>query len=551
MIDLDAVFEKECEEYLLYLYELAARKYADHPDPDTLIQDCMMALIVKRNRGETVEYPKGFLAAVMKNKYNEYLRQKYKNEILLFGYDGFSELENGDCENEENERLDAEYALVRREIGRLIGIYREVTVLHYVHGYSVERIARDLGVSSGTVKSRLSNARGQIKEGLKKMEKYASISYAPKRLTLGIWGNDSMIGEPFSLLQSPIEANILILAYEKPISARAIADTMGMPGAYLEPLIEKLIKGELLGRTDGGLLYTRCFLQRYEDSFGNIKAQEMLADQYAEQVWRIVWKHIEPLTAREAFTQMSEKQKATMLLFVLNKALAETVFKCKPVAQNEPQNPPVRPNGGRWLATGTIFEHGQVENIKYDSSGPVQVAYSKNDDGTYDCKMFDLQSLFGDAHWAYGTFKYKCSLRSILRFYASFLPCDVKTDNRYLTELIPEFEKLCILKRDEDGEVRLDVPALTFEEAATYWKPVFKNIKDELLELLCNDIANLWVKNANRVPKHVDEREYFLHAGALGAYPRAQMLAIVEKGLLPYAVNVGKTPIIYMEYRKK
>lgn len=50
VIDPDNAFEKECEEYLLYLYELAARKYGDCDDIDEMVQDCMMTLIVREKR---------------------------------------------------------------------------------------------------------------------------------------------------------------------------------------------------------------------------------------------------------------------------------------------------------------------------------------------------------------------------------------------------------------------------------------------------------------------------------------------------------------------
>ena len=81
--------------------------------------------------------------------------------------------------------------------------------------------------------------------------------------------------------------------------------------------------------------------------------------------------------------------------------------------------------------------------------------------------------------------------------------------------------------------------------------PVCEAIKKELFDLLSDDIRKLWAKTKNRVPKHVDEAEYFVHAGAMGAYVKAQLLAIVNKELLPYPVVVGKTPLIYIAYRKK
>lgn len=551
MIGFGKDFEKQCGEYLEYLYHLAGKRYNDCPDIDTLVQDTLTALVVKISLGKSIEYPKGFLSAVLKNKYNAWLREKYKAEYVEYSDGAISGTYNEIEEKEEAERKTEEYEAVRREIGRLIRIYREVIVRHYVHGQPVEQIAGELGIPRGTVLSRLSAARDQIKEGLENMEKYSQISYEPQTASIGIWGNAGLKGEPFSLMRTDIEANILNLAYKNPVSVRGIADTMGMPSAYVEPIIDSLVKGELMGRTAGGLVYTRCFMQRYEDAFGDIPAQEKLADQHASGVWKIVWKHIEPLTKRDDFAEMSDKQKATMLLFVMNQMLSDIVHKSRPDSEHSPKQPPDRPDAGRWLATVTVYAHNQMRDNPYDGSGPVYVGYSANNDGKFDCQMFDCQSLFGDAHWAYSQFKYKCSLQSILRFYASLLPCDVKTDNELLYELIPEFEKLCILKRGADGEIKLDIPALPFTEVTEYWNPACKAIRKELFDLLSDDLRKQWAKTKNSVPKHVDEAEYFLHAGAMRAYVTAQLLAIVHKELLPYPVVVGKTPLIYIAYRKK
>ncbi len=550
MIEFDKGFEKACEEYLSYLYRLAEKYYNDCPDIDSLVQDTLTVLLVKRNQGENIEHPKGFLSTVLKKQYNMWLRQKYKAEIVEYS-DVLADIaDNTFDENAENIRLGEEYESVRREIGRLIHIYREVTVRHYVHGQTVEEIAKTLNIPRGTVLSRLSTARGQIKEGLENMEKYSQISYEPKTASIGIWGNTGLNGEPGTLLRSPIEANVLYLAYENPISIRGIADMMGMPCAYIEPIVEPLIKGELMGRTPGGLVYTRCFMRQYEDAFGDTSVQEALAEKYAKQVWEIVWRHVEPLTKRESFAEMSDKQKATMLLFVTKQTLDAILSKSIQKSGTVLQTPPARPNGGKWLATLTVYEHGQKRDNLYESSGPVFVGYKKNEGEKFVCQMFDCQSLFGDAHWAYNKLRYTCSLQSILRFYASFLPCDVKTDNKLLYDLIPEFERLCILKRGEDGEIKLDIPALPFDEVTNYWNPAEKKIREELFPLLCDDLLKIWARTKNRVPKHVDAAENYIHTGAFSAYTLAQLLAIVNQDLLPYPVEVGKTPLIYIAYRK-
>ena len=379
-------FDRECEEYLLYLYELASYKYSDHHDVESLIQDTMMAYIVKRNQGESIGYPKGFLSAVMKNKYNEWLREKYRNSIVTYGYE---ETVDPVRASEESEERKEQYESVRRELGRLISIYREVTVRHYVHGHTVERIANDLGIPVGTVKSRLASARGQIKEGLQKMEKYGEASYEPKNVTIGIWGNDSYQDEPFSLLHSKIEGNILVVAYEKPISVREIADTMGMPCAYVEPLIDKLVAGELMGRTDGGLVYTRCFMQKHSEQFGDIALQEAISEKYAERVWEIVWRNVEPLTARHEFAEMTEKQRATLMIYLMTQAITEVISGL--LQKDQKVEPPQRPHGGEWLAFVRVLEPDE-ELCKFDSSGPVYLHYGKND-GETDCVMHDYQSV--------------------------------------------------------------------------------------------------------------------------------------------------------------
>ena len=550
MIDFDSTFEQKCEEYLLYLTELGAQKYSDCPDIDSLIQDAMMAFIIKKNKGEEIDHPKGFLSAILRNKHNMWLRKKYKSNISVYDFSDILEGENEFLQKEESELRNKEYESVRREIGRLIRIYREVTVRHYIHGHSVERIAKELGISQGTVKSRLSSARDQIKEGLEKMEKYSNVSYEPKGVGIGVWGSMGLSGEPGSLIHSDIEGNILYLAYEKPISAKEIADTMGMPCAYIEPLIDRLIEGELMGKTAGGLVYTRCFMQRYEDVFGDIDAQETLAEKYVNKVWEIVWKNIEPLTTHDEFTAMTEKQKATMLLFVLQNCVGGVIGSCNPVKYSE-MKIPERPNG-KWLGVATVFDRSEkhLDKKKYGRSGPVHVLYGKNNDGNFDCRMFDFQSVFGDAHWGYNRFKYRCNLQDVLRFYASLLETDVRPDNNFFAELVPDFEKMHIVRREDNGEIKLDVPALTFEEGK-HWDVAMAKIEDELFELLNEELTAIWNSRTNKVPKYVDGREYFLHENALSAYTVAQMLSIVNHNLLPYYVEIGKTPIIYILYKKK
>ena len=109
MIGFDKDFEKQCGEYLEYLYRLAEKHYNDCADIDILAQDTLTVLLMKISKGEKVEYPRGFLSAVLKNKYNAWLREKYKAELVEYSDGAISETYNEFEEKEEAEhKSDAE-----------------------------------------------------------------------------------------------------------------------------------------------------------------------------------------------------------------------------------------------------------------------------------------------------------------------------------------------------------------------------------------------------------------------------------------------------------
>ncbi len=541
--------ENEYKEYMLYLYELASVKYGDCSELDSLIQETLIALLVKQRSGDSVEHKKGFLATVLKNKYNEWLRRKYKNRIVSFESIDYC-TESSDLEKIEDAEAKAEeYSAVRREIGRLISIYREVTVRHYIGGESVEEIASSLGISVGTVKTRLSSARKQIKEGITKMEKYSEISYKPKYLSIAIWGNSGLNGEPFSAIRGEIEQNILILAYESPLSIRNISESIGIPTAYIEPIVERLISAELMGKTSGGLVYTRIFIVGYESSFGDISAQEQLAKRHAKQIWMSANKQLTPIFETDRFKNMSEKQKATLCLFAIDSALQSVVSECS-ISKYAPALPPERKNGGRWYAYGTACENNSRRNIKYESSGPVSVSCFSESDNSFICRLQDKQSLFGSAHWAYNGFKYKLSLQAIARFYASLVPeCSIAPNDNRVYDLVPDFEKLHIVKTDKNGKALLDIPYLPEEITQSLFYPAITRMYKGIIEFVRADLERLSNANKRRVPKHVDGSGHCETQWLLRAYPLAVMEEIVNRGLMPYNVEIGKTPIIFLSYK--
>ena len=295
------------------------------------------------------------------------------------------------------------------------------------------------------------------------------------------------------------------------------------------------------------------FLRTEEESFGNVAAQEALAAEIAPVLWQMLEEKLAPLWGDEhsATHRFSAKQTAIFRLMLVNILLSEILFSPDMQQHSEEVQPLNRPNGGWWLATGTVYEYGQtLRTRKYNYSGPVNVGYSVPAEGGGEnpmAMMLDYQSLFGDAHWRYGSFKHAINLKGMLRFYASLFTDTVQVEDNRVYETIPELEEMGVLHRDGDGSIRPDIPGMTFDEWNRWGRATYELIPT-LTQAVKPAVRRLIEQTVNRVPDYVDGREAYIHNGALECVVPAAMLYLVEKGYIP-DVEVGKTPVILVIYR--
>lgn len=570
------------DEAYLELTRYAYTRTRTREEAEEVVSDTVLSWVQDLRAGKQIDNLTGYLHRVFERRLSDRLRRLYRREAE-FCDDGtiLNTLPDPDDPEELATAL-REAEAVRKALGRLTAIYREVVYRHYMKGQGVEEIAAALGVPVGTVKSRLSDGRGQMKETVtahlqgehaelpshsvreKTMKDakntlttdtrpYGESSYAPKRLTIGIWGSTGAANEPFCYLKSLVAQNILVLAYEKPISIRDLSAALAIPTPYIEFEAEKLVEGELLGKTPGGLVYTRMFLRTEEESFGDVAAQEALAAEIAPVLWRMLEEKLAPLWGDEhsATQRFSAKQTAVFRLMLFNRLLSEILFSPDMQQHSEEVQPLSRPNGGWWLATGTVYEYGQtLRTRKYSDSGPVNVGYGVPAEGGREypmAMMLDYQSLFGDAHWRYGSFKHAINLKGMLRFYASLFTDTVQVEDAHVYEAVPELEEMGVLHRDDDGSIRPDIPGMTFDEWNRWGRAMYELIP-ACTQAVKPAIRRLIEQTVNRVPDHVDGREAYVHNGALECVVPAAMLYLAEQGYIP-DVEVGKTPVILVIYR--
>ena len=570
------------DEAYLELTRYAYTRARNAAEADEVVSDTVLAWMQDLRAGKRIENTAGYLRTVFERRLCDYLRRKYRREVEMSDDGTILETVPDDTDPEERQQILLEEEAVRKALGRLAAIYREVVYRHYVKGQRVETIAKALGVPVGTVKSRLSDGRGQMKEtvtrhlqgettspsvraageAMQKEQKnftadtrpYSEVSYAPKRVTIGIWGNVSQKGEPFCYVESLIAQNILVLAYEKPISIRDLSAALGIPTPYVEHEVDILVRGEMMGRTPGGLVYTRIFMQTEEEGLGDVEAQEALAAEIAPALWRVMEEGLAHLWEDEtsATCTYSPKQTATFRLMLANQMIGNLLFSPEMEMREPDVTPPPRPNGGWWLATGTVYEYGTELNAhKYSCSGPVRINYVKPPEREGElpmqmAMMMDYQSLFGTTHWNYRRMKYSFGLNEILKLYASFMTDTVKPADHRIFELIPEFEKMRILRRDEGDEIRLDIPAMTLAEWDR-WEAALRSLVPAAMEAVGGPIKALIGRTVNRVPDHVDGRTAYLRAGSTGCLIPATMKALAENGCIPDVV-MGETPVILVVY---
>lgn len=298
-----------------YLLELALCKANNFDDAQDLVQETMLAGIRAVQEGSDVQNTKAFLTGILNHKFTDKLRQKYSKPVLFYGFlpDFQSEEKSAedvivDKEEEEN---------IRRSLSELSKIYREVLVKHFIHGKSVKQIAAELNINENTVKSRLNSARQTVKQRMEKleMEKFEQQSYEPKKLDIWVYGE---IDEknPFDVNDDKhlIHQNILLLAYEKPVTVTELSQALGISTAYIEPIVQELIDDDFMKRV-GDKVYTSFIIYKNEDIVEIVEKDKAVARENYRELWADIEKVFEEIKAQEFFKKYSKSQKEAFLHF--------------------------------------------------------------------------------------------------------------------------------------------------------------------------------------------------------------------------------------------
>lgn len=457
--------KNQIEAEIEYVLSAAIKKCGNLHDAEDLTQETILSALIYLEKGGIIDNPRTFLSVLLNRKYYDMLRRKYRIPTVSIG-DDFDIADDSDFTEDFGRCEEAEQ--IRREVAYLTESYRSVIVKYYFHNQNLHEISEELGLPVGTVKSRLDFGRKQMKKGFEKMKKYQENSYMPQHLAVRNSGRFGMNGEPMSLTEGDTLAqNLLILAYEKPITVSDLSKSIGVATAYVEPIINKLVEGELMKRMGDGKVYTDFIIYHASDYVKYIHEAEAFVEEHIEAYTEPLQIAIKELKETSFYSQRLER-------FMMIQ-IAEGLFECMESVREKPQIIPDRPNGGKWIAFATIWP--QNYSIPEDKRGKEEYGLSGRRctriDSYLDAKnlkLYNFESSLDPTGWrkhqGYGFNNFQDVEDNMLKFFYlvknSINPKTVDLDTRMIKS-IPILEERGFITT-KNGSPEVLIPILSHEE---------------------------------------------------------------------------------------
>jgi RNA polymerase sigma-70 factor, ECF subfamily len=157
------IFEAETMQHINDLYRTALRLTRDASEADDLVQETYMQAWKSFDNYEIGTNCRAWLYKILFNKFDHHRRKKYTQakyiqeaDEITFGNAAWSAPVTQELTDEE----------VIAALNKLPDHYRSVVLLADVHEFDYKEVAAILDIPIGTVMSRLSRARGQLKKAL-------------------------------------------------------------------------------------------------------------------------------------------------------------------------------------------------------------------------------------------------------------------------------------------------------------------------------------------------------------------------------------------------
>lgn len=544
-------------EYVEYALKCAKYKCDTLEEAEDISQEALLEMLAVISKGKEIDNPKGWLSTVIERKRIDFLRRKYKSCETIYDVD-INQILFSNEEPAEALIKSEEYAEIRKRISHLTETYRQVIFKYYIKNMSIKQIAEELGIAENTVKSRLDVGRKHIRKGMDMSEeKYVKQSMEPDDLWVSINGRVGNNMEPFDLVgeRDHIVMNILILAYKKPLELSELSDRIGIPCAFLEPIVDKLVASELMRRIQNKV-YTDFIIFSLDDMYKSFELERACADEIYEEALSVIKCNYNKIKI-DIFDRLNSSQKNSLLSYFSVKALETSMKKVRDeVAGFIPfDNYPDRPNGGKWHATGYHYPGGfdyiNDKSKKYIVSGESSNRYMSNDGKKYiSVQEFETELGYTRKYWTKLTDRNDNNVEAFLKcMYMCEHNDQVELFTQYGLAVIPEnIENIDALI--ESGFISEDrkacIPILTEMEYNNV-SACIEACSNELVHKYRDIYRKILMNNYISVPKHLKSVPEYLKYSSKMNLPMMIILKGKDEGKIFEGVEGNIPAVVIVE----
>lgn len=226
------------------IFAFSMSKLYDKSEAEDLTSDivCEVLKSVHRLRNEEAFY--GFVWRIAENTFKARIR---RNRLQTVEFDD-SFVGTYWVTPEEDYLKREELHLLRRELSLLSKQYRETTVAYYIYGKNCSEISIGLGISVEMVKYYLFKTRKILKEGIGMSREFGEKSYNPGTFRMDYWGGGDNSCY-WQLFKRRLPGNILLSAYDTPVTIQQLSIELGVAAVYLEDEMELLMKHDIIRKS--------------------------------------------------------------------------------------------------------------------------------------------------------------------------------------------------------------------------------------------------------------------------------------------------------------
>ena len=371
-------------------------------------------------------------------------------------------------------------------------------------------------------------------------------NYLPGKLWMSYGGRDGLNGEPISLVGGDlIVQNLLILAYEKPVTISELSKAIGIPAAYIEPIVKKLTDSELMVQTDSGKVYSDFIITKPQNSLRNFKPNLEFAHRHFDVIWDILGRLSERISKMHFVKDMSSEQRTKLDRYALLKALQD--FEQFGTGKVEMPRFPKRKDGGCWFAQATAIDAGYNmkeynEASEYMIHGGHRTSEAFAAGGTRRVRLYEFDTTLWDSphrYWAVPDGLYFKHIIPFLWCIYADIPLEERIGLDIPNELIssmPGLEKVGLIGNTQN-EPYGTIPVLKkaeYEELCEEIKIATEGIKAAIGEAFTSFISSMktpipgHLKSVPELFRYIDAARYFVMAILREAYDKGLHLKDVD-----------------------